>query len=140
VVEVEARQQRRSIGDRSAERGSTAVETTVIVPVAMVVVMLVVQMCLWAHAGTLVQGAANVGDQAATSLGGSPATGVMEARQELMATGSEVVTAPSVQVQRLPGGQVEVTVSGDSESIIPWLHLPVSATRIGVSQEFRESG
>jgi TadE-like protein len=124
----------------SADRGSATVETAVIVPVAMVVVMLVVQMCLWAHAGTLVQGAANVGDQAATSLGGSPATGVVEARQELIATGREVVTAPSVQVQQLSGGQVEVTVSGDAESIIPWLHLPVSATRIGVSQEFRESG
>jgi hypothetical protein len=131
---------RRLIGDVSADSGSVAVETVVLVPVAMVVVMLVVQMCLWAHAGTLVQGAANVGEQAATTLGGSPATGVVEARLALKATGSEVVMAPSIQAQELPGGQVEVTVSGESESIIPWLHLPVSATRIGLSQEFRESG
>jgi hypothetical protein len=120
--------------------GSTAVEAVVIIPVAMMVVFVVVQLCLWAHAGTLVQAAATAGEQAATSVGGSPAAGQAEARTELADTASKIVVDPSVQAQALIGAQIEVTVSGNTESIIPWLRLPVSATRVGVSQEFRESG
>ncbi len=47
---------------------------------------------------------------------------------------------PTVQTQILAGGRIEISVSGRAEAIIPWLHLPVSATRVGLSQEFRESG
>ncbi len=116
------------------------VESVVIVPVAMVVVLLAVQACLWAHAATLVQGAATAGEQAASVIGGSPAKGEQEAATVLTATGSAVVQNPSVQAQSLPGGEVEVRVSGSTEAIIPWLRLTVSATRVGLSQEFRESG
>jgi hypothetical protein len=116
------------------------VESVVIVPVAMMVVLLVVQVCLWAHAATLVQGAATTGEQAATASGGSPTAGQIEARAELTATASQVVVDPSVQARVITGGVVEVKVSGTTESIIPWLRLPVSATRTGLSQEFRESG
>lgn len=111
-----------------------------IIPVAMMVVFLVVQLCLWAYAGTLVQAAATAGEQAATAVGGSPAVGQMEARTELTETASKIVVDPSAQAQVLIGGQIEVTVSGNTETIIPWLRLPVSATRVGISQEFRESG
>jgi hypothetical protein len=129
---------RNANGDRVS--GSAAVESVVIVPVAMVVVLLAVQVCLWAHAATLVQGAATAGEQVATAAGGSPAMGAAEARAELTATGSEVVVDPSVHAEALSGAMVEVTVSGSTEAIIPWLQLPVSATRSGLSQEFRESG
>jgi TadE-like protein len=120
--------------------GSAAVEAVVIVPVAMMVLFLVVQLCLWAYAGTLVQAAATAGEQAATAVGGSPAAGQTEARTELTDTASKIVVDPSAQAQVLIGGQIEVTVSGNTETIIPWLRLPVSATRVGISQEFRESG
>jgi hypothetical protein len=122
------------------QQGSVVVESVVIVPVAMVVVLLAVQACLWAHAATLVQGAATAGEQAASVIGGSPAKGEQEAATVLTATGSAVVRNPSVQAQSLPGGEVEVRVSGSTEAIIPWLRLTVSATRVGLSQEFRESG
>jgi hypothetical protein len=117
-----------------------AVEAVVIVPIAMVVILLVVQVCLWAHAATLVQSAATAGEQAATAVGGTPATGQIEARAQLSATASRVVVNPNVQVQVEDGGRIEITVSGDTEAILPWLRLPVSATRVGLSQEFRESG
>ena len=122
------------------EAGSVAVEAVVIVPIAMIVVLFAVQACLWAHAATLVQGAATAGDEAACALGGTPTAGVLEARTVLGATASKVVTDPSVQAQELTGGMVEMKVSGNAEAILPWLHLPVSATRVGTSQEFRESG
>lgn len=116
------------------------VESVVIVPIAMMVVLVAVQVCLWAHAATLVQGAATAGEQTASAVGGTPAAGEMEARAELAATASEVVTHPSIQAQALAGGVVEIRVSGTAEAIVPWLRLPVSATRTGLVQEFRESG
>ena len=129
-------------GGRTApeDAGSAVVESVVIVPIAMLIVMVVVQMCLWAHAATLVQGAATAGEQAASALGGSPAAGDIEARSTLADTASKVVNDPSVVTQVLSGGVVEIRVSGAAETIIPWLHLPVSATRVGISQEFRETG
>ena len=116
------------------------VESVVLVPVAMMVILLVVQICLWAHAATLVQSAATTGEQAATSLGGSSTAGQIAAQAELSLTAHSVIVDPSVR-SRDPSGQVvEIEVSGTAESIIPWLHLPVSATRDGIRQEFRESG
>ena len=104
------------------------------------VVLLAVQVCLWAHAATLVQGAASAGEQSATVLGGSATTGKVAAQDDLAATGGQVVVDPVVHAEVTGGGEVTVTVSGDTESIIPWLRLPVSATRVGLSQGFRESG
>jgi hypothetical protein len=107
---------------------------------AMMVVLLAVQVCLWAHAATLVQGAASAGEQSATVLGGSASAGKVAAQTDLAATGGQVVVDPVVRAEVSSGGDVTVTVSGETESIIPWLRLPVSATRVGLSQEFRESG
>jgi len=105
----------------------------------MIVLLFAVQACLWAHAATLVQAAASSGEQTAMVVGATPLDGEHEAETELRATGSAVVVQPSVRAQELPGGLIEVQVSGRSEAILPWLHLPVSATRIGVQQEFRGS-
>jgi len=116
------------------------VESVVLIPVAMVVVFLAVQMCLWAHAATLVQNAADAGEQVATGVGSSPAAGAAEARTTLAATGGQVVVDPQIRAEVLSGDVTDVTVSGNAESIIPWLRLPVSATRVGSDQEFRESG
>jgi len=120
--------------------GSIVVEAVVVVPVAMLVVLFAVQACLWAHAGTLVQAAATAGEEAATALGGSTRIGEIEARADLGATASKVVMNPSVDTRALTGGRIEIKVTGNAEAIIPWLRLPVSATRVGISQEFRESG
>jgi Flp pilus assembly protein TadG len=122
------------------EDGSAVVETAVIVPIAMLVILLAVQVCLWAHAATVVQGAATAGAQVATVVGGTSATGESEARSVLTATGRDLVMNPSVTADTLPGGVIEIKVSGTTESVIPWLQLPVSATRVGLSQQFRESG
>jgi hypothetical protein len=132
----------RSGPDRTVvnSEGSAVVESVVLVPVAMMVILLVVQICLWAHAATLVQSAATTGEQAATSLGGSSTAGQIAAQAELSLTAHSVIVDPSVRSRDLSGQVVEIEVSGTAESIIPWLHLPVSATRDGIRQEFRESG
>jgi TadE-like protein len=125
---------------RADEDGSTVVEAAILVPIAMLVVLLAVQACLWAHAATLVQNAAAEGDQAATVMGGSTSAGVSQADTFLRSTSSGVVVDPVIETTLLPGDVVRMDVTGIAESIIPGVHLPVSAVRIGVVQEFRQSG
>lgn len=116
------------------------VEAAIAIPAAMLVILLSVQVCLWAHASTLVQAAATRGDQAACVEGGSLTAGIAEARSALASTANEVVVRPSVQASVMPGDEVEVRVTGTTESIVPGVHLPVSAVRVGSRQEFRVDG
>jgi hypothetical protein len=116
------------------------VEAVVVIPFAMLILFVAVQMALWAVASSLVQSAASFGEESAISLGGSPAAGVTRAESELAVTARAVVQHPSVTASVAGGGVVTIRVSGTAESIIPLLSLPVSATRTGLVQEFRESG
>ena len=130
----------RAPGGRRGERGSSVVEAVIVLPAAMLVVLFAVQAALWAHAATLVQAAAGEGDQVARALGGSVASGEAQARAFLRDSGSAVVTDPQVSTSVLAGGMVQMKVSGTAEGVLPWLHLHVSAVRIGPLQEFRVSG
>ena len=121
------------------EEGSV-VEAAIVIPAAMLVILISVQACLWAHASTLVQAAATRGDQVACVEGGSLTAGIAEARLVLADTASQVVIMPSVQESLIGGDAVEVRVTGVAESIIPGLDLPVSAVRIGSRPEFRVTG
>lgn len=103
----------------------------------MLMVLVGVQACLWAHAGTLVQTAAAEGVQVACDRGGSVDAGIARAQQFLAEAGSSSVAAPQVQASEPAAGLVEVHVRGQAESVLPWLHLGVSATRRGTVQEFR---
>jgi hypothetical protein len=113
------------------------VEAAIAIPAAMLVILLAVQVCLWAHASTLVQAAAARGDQAACVEGGSLTSGIAESRSALIDTANQVVERASVQASLMPGDQVQVRVTGFAESIIPGVHLAVSAVRVGSRQEFR---
>ena len=116
------------------------VEAAIVVPAAMLLVFLVVQACLWAHASSLVAAAADRGVQVAGADGGTLSDGIEQARSELsMIAGRELVN-PEVRAAFLPGDLVEVSVSGTAESLIPGLHLHVSAVRSEPKQEFRSSG
>ncbi len=120
---------------RGDERGSTVVEAVLLIPVALVLILFVVQACLWAHAAQVVESAAAQGVQVAVDLGGTPEQGIDSARA-FMATDRSIM-APEVSVLSLPGDQVQVEVSATAASIVPWLHLGVTATRRGTVQEFR---
>jgi hypothetical protein len=106
----------------------------------MLVILVSVQACLWAHASTLVQVAATRGDEVACVQGGSLTAGVAQARLTLADTANKVVTTASVEASILAGDQVQMRVTGNAESIIPGIHLPVSAVRVGSRQEFRVGG
>ncbi len=107
-------------------------------PVIMLVLILVVQMALWAHAAQVAQLAASEGDRAAVASGGGPAVGESRAKAVLSASGSDVESA-SALAQTVPGDQIRMVVSGRAPQVLPWLVLPVSAVQTGPVQEFRAS-
>jgi len=121
------------------EEGSV-VEAAIAIPAAMLIILLSVQVCLWAHASTLVQAAAARGDETACTDGGSLKSGIAAARVELDETANHVVLGASVEASTIPGDDVQVRVTGDAESIVPGIHFPVSAVSVGAKQEFRVSG
>jgi Flp pilus assembly protein TadG len=120
------------------DHGSTVVEAVLVIPVAMLLLLAVVQFALWAHAAQVVQLAASEGDRTARTAGGV-AAGETRAQAVLSASGSAVM-ATSAVASIGPDDEVTVTVKGRAEAVLPWLDLPVSATQIGPVQEFRTSG
>ncbi|HEV3281020.1 MAG TPA: TadE/TadG family type IV pilus assembly protein [Acidimicrobiales bacterium] len=113
-------------------------EAVIIVPVMMLILVVVVQMALWAHAAQVARLAASEGDRVAQSAGAGAAVGVNRARAVLTAPGSDVESANAVALL-LPDDQISVTVTGRALSLLPGISLPVSATQIGPVQEFRAS-
>jgi len=114
------------------------VEAVFIVPVLMLLLLVLVQFVLWAHAAQVVQLAAAEGDRTARAVGGTATAGSVRAHSILADPGSDVQSS-SVVVAVLPGDLAEVRVRGQADSILPGLSLPVSATQVGPIQEFRAS-
>jgi Flp pilus assembly protein TadG len=123
-----------------AQRGSTVVEVVIVLPVMMLVILFAVQAAMWAEAAEVVQAAAAVGSETAAGSGSSSAAGVTASESYLLDHGGRLVTAPSASVGNTPGGLLEVRVDATAISIIPFLHLKVSAVRVEPLQKFRESG
>jgi Flp pilus assembly protein TadG len=120
------------------QQGGTSVEVALLVPVAMLLILFVLQVCLWAHAANIVSAAASEGAQSASINGGSSSAALDSAQALIHSSGGSVARAPSVTVVRDAGDVVEVEVAATAESIIPWMHLRVDATRGAAIQEFRE--
>ena len=126
----------RSLG--RTDEGSSVVEAVVVVPLLMLVLMVIVQFCLWMHATQVAQTAAAEGDLVARSVGGGPAAGVASARSVLTGPGSDV-TSSTVVVSVLPGESEWLQVTGRAVSVVPGLSFAVSASAIGPIQQFRDS-
>lgn len=116
------------------------VEAVIVVPVLMVLLLVVIQVVLWAHAAQVVELAASEGDRAARSTGGGAVAGAGVARSVAEAPGSDLATASvGVAVATEQGALARVTVTGKAESILPGFSLSVSSSVIGPVQEFRSS-
>jgi len=125
---------------RHKENGVATVEAVLIIPAAMTLLLFAVQACLWAHAANVVQAAASQAVVAASLNDGSTYVGTTDAKEFLAASASHVVIEPTVSSNDMSGGLIEVQIRGWAEEVVPWLRLPVSATRTALIQEFRVSG
>jgi len=108
-------------------------------PLLLLLILLVVQFAMWQHSVHVAQAAASEGLAAARVQGGTPGAGQSEANVVLGQLTQGVLVHPSVRVAR-GANTTTVTVTGEAQSVIPFLHLPVSATASGPVERFRAPG
>jgi len=132
-----ARRRPSTDGAPDAASGAVSVEAVLAVPVMVLVVLVAIQIGLWALASEAVGQAASRVVTVAAALGGSPTRGLQAGRQELAALAGHVVVHPGVTITSPAPGLVQASVVGQAEAIVPWLDLRVSAVRQATVQGFR---
>ena len=124
---------------RAEERGSATAELVIATPVLLLLILLVVQFALWQHSVHVAQAAASQGLAAARVHGGTAGAGQGEANLVLGQLSHSVLVHPSVRVTR-GANTTAVTVAGEAQSVVPFLHLPVHETASGPVERFRAPG
>lgn len=112
--------------DGDADEGTASVELVLAAPLLGLLLMLIVQFALWAHAVHLAQAAANGGVQAARAYGSTTEAGRREATTLAQHLAGTVLTGTHVTCER-GATSATVTVTGNAITVIPGLHLPVRA-------------
>jgi Flp pilus assembly protein TadG len=120
-----------------SDRGAGAAEIVIAVPLLMLLILLVVQFAVWAHAASVAQATAEEALAAARVQGGSAAAGQQRASQVLGQIGSAVLIGPQVSVTRT-AATATVQIHATAEQIIPLpgLKLPVTVTVTGPVERF----
>jgi Flp pilus assembly protein TadG len=108
------------------DRGAGAVEFIVVMPVLMLIFLLLVQWAVQLHSDRIVHAAAREGAVDAASWDGGAAAGRVTA-QEYLADVEADLSNTAVDVD-LSATSATVTVSGDVLTLLPGVHLRVSAT------------
>ena len=124
---------------REQDTGAAATEFTVAVPCLLLMLLLVLQFAVYAHATHVAQAVAARALAAARAEGATDAAGSAVGQSLLAQLDGGALGEPAVNVQR-SGGQVQVSVTGVAESVVPGLHLSVSATARGPVERFVPGG
>ena len=116
------RRDRRTAGARDA--GTSAVELVITMPALLLLVLVVIQFGLWAHAQHVGLAAAQDGATAARAYGATEDAGRDRATRSLDRLGPTILRNPAVEVDRTPK-EVTVTVTGQATSILGLFTFPV---------------
>jgi Flp pilus assembly protein TadG len=101
----------------ASERGSAAVQTAILFPVALLLIFGIIQGALWFHARNVALGAAQEGVRVASAEGG--AGGAERAHQFVRdLTGGTLIRDLDVS-ESATGEAVTITVTGKAPSLIP---------------------
>ena len=119
------------------DRGAGAAEIVIAVPLLMLLILLIVQFAIWAHASSVAQATAEEALAAARVQGGSAAAGQQRAAQVLGQIGSSVLISPHISVTRT-AGTATVQITGTAEEVlpVPGLAFPVHITVTGPVERF----
>jgi len=111
------------------------------VPLLMLLILLVVQFALWAHASAVAQATAEEALAAARVQGGSAAAGQQRAHQVLAQIGGAVLAGPRITVTRSPvTATVQITGTAERVLPVPGLAVPVTVTVTGPVERFVPGG
>ncbi len=110
------------------DQGATTVELVFVLPVVMMIVLLLAQITVWAHATHVAQATAARALAATRADGGSITAGQAQAHATLDQLAS--VTDPQITIDRT-ATQATVRIHGTAATVIPGLHLGVHAAAAG---------
>jgi Flp pilus assembly protein TadG len=127
---------RRSRGMRGDERGSVSTELVIATPLLLLLILAVVQFALWQHANHVARTVAQQSVAVARVQGATANTGQDEARTVLAQLGNQELRNAQVSATR-DDDTTTVVVTGESSSVLPFLHLPVKAVATGPTERFR---
>jgi Flp pilus assembly protein TadG len=114
----------------SRDSGSATVEVVIATPLLTLLLLLVVQFGVWAHATHIAQAAANQGLQTARAYRGSEAAGEVDARAFLDQAAGTLLINRGVTVTR-SATTVTVSITGTAATVMPGFRLPVRTTATG---------
>lgn len=120
---------------RDDERGAASAELVLAVPALLVLLLVIAQFAIWAHATNIAQAAAAQALSAARVQEGSVEDGRTEAREILGQIGDGPLHGSHVTVRR-GAEQSSVVIAGTAASVVPFLTLPVRARAVGPSERF----
>jgi Flp pilus assembly protein TadG len=123
-------------GVRGDERGSVSTELVIATPLLLLLILAVVQFALWQHANQVARTVAQQSVAAARVAGATVGTGQDEARTVLAQLGNQELRDAQVSATR-DDDTTTVVVTGESSSVLPFLHLPVKAVATGPTERFR---
>jgi len=112
-----------------------AAELVVATPLLLLLLLGIIQFALWQHATHVADAVAQQGLAAGRLDGASANAGQIAARSVLDQLGTGVLVAPHISAERTLS-TTTVTVTGTAEAVIPFLHLPVRAIAVGLTEHF----
>jgi Flp pilus assembly protein TadG len=104
-------------------------------PLLLLLILVVIQFALFEHASQVAQTAAAEALASTRTDGAATSSGQTEAQVILHAVGRGVLLNSAVSVTR-SATVATVTVTGTTEAVLPFLHLPVHATSSGPVERF----
>ncbi|AEV86776.1 hypothetical protein ACWT_5758 [Actinoplanes sp. SE50] len=107
----------------------------VIIPTALLLLFLSLQVAMWSYARSIALTAAQEGLTAARGYNSSAAAGTARAQDFITRAGGDSLTGARVSVTRT-ATQASVTVTGSSLSLVPGLRFRVSQTATGPVERF----
>ena len=108
------------------ERGSAATELVLATPLLLLLILAVVQFALYYHGAQVAQAAASQAVAIARAQGATSGTGQNEGQAILDQVAGGTLPQRSITVTR-SAAEADADVSGTVQSLIPGLHLHVSA-------------
>jgi Flp pilus assembly protein TadG len=128
---------RRRAGRPHGERGAGSAEMVIAVPALMLLILMIVQFAIWAHATHVAQATAEEALAATRVQGGTAAAGQQRAHQVLSQIGSAALVAPQVTVTRTTRtATVQITATAEKVIPVPELTLPIQITVTGPVERF----
>jgi Flp pilus assembly protein TadG len=121
------------------DRGAVTAELAVAMPLLLLVILLIAQFAVWAHATHIAQAAASETLAATRVYGGSTSMGYVEANHVIAQLGDGPLRSPATTITR-GAQQSTVEVRGEAASVVPFLHLPVVARAVGPTERVTPGG